>query len=473
MKRTKQLLFFVGLFSLVSCSNEETVADLEGLENYASETGCLADSSWFVEVDGRRLTPAPNEGSTSPFANNVTVTNCDFHQWSWQKFLWLTNEDANGTPSFMDKSSFHRVTPHGGLIHADMLQLSSIAQASGSNDSLTTPNDPTSTVYYSIFMNDLMYNTMIKYGNTANLNPDSLTNVSFPVGSVELKASWVEASSIGATSTDYYITDAKIGSNTVQVALLGLHVVGIVENHPEFVWATFEHDGLAPKYNWEDAKEDQDATVTSSTGYPLFAANATGTVNNISSKTLSHKNIFSVYEFGVPVKKVGDSVVFMETSQDGAENVEHITSINADVKSQLTGKWNNYFYNGSLWIDTEGSSTPSEQADLINSKGYNLSNSAPGELTRGSVAEYNLTMETYVQVGFSPSSIYADTNAANLTNCFSCHSSPRGDNLSPLYISHVFTKHADSLNGMSAEEIKQSHVDEIIEHFKLRAKANK
>ncbi|MCH2225025.1 MAG: hypothetical protein MK066_09680, partial [Crocinitomicaceae bacterium] len=340
-------------------------------------------------------------------------------------------------------------------------------------DSLTTPNSPTNTVYYSIFMNPSMYSTMVKHGKTANSSPDSLTNMSFPVGSVELKASWVEASSISATSDNYYITDAIIKNKPIKVALLGLHVVGIVENHPEFVWATFEHENLAPKYNWKDAKEKQDATVTSSTEYPLFAANATGTVNNISSKTKSHTNIFSVYQFGVPVRKVGDSVVFMETSQDGAENTEHIKSINADVKSQLNGVWNKYYYNGSLWIDTEGYSTSEEQAQLINSKGFHLSNSSPGELTRGSVAEYNITMETYVQVGFNPSSIYADTNAATLANCFSCHNSSKGKNLSPLYISHVFTKYVDSLNGMSKEAIKQKHVDEIREHFRLRAEEHK
>jgi len=33
--------------------------------------------------------------------------------------------------------------------------------------------------------------------------------------------------------------------SAAKMALVGMHVVGVVEHHPEFVWATFEHvDGL-------------------------------------------------------------------------------------------------------------------------------------------------------------------------------------------------------------------------------------
>ena len=35
-------------------------------------------------------------------------------------------------------------------------------------------------------------------------------------------------------------------AESVTVALIGLHVVGVVEDHPEFVWATFEHEDNAP-----------------------------------------------------------------------------------------------------------------------------------------------------------------------------------------------------------------------------------
>lgn len=39
---------------------------------------------------------------------------------------------------------------------------------------------------------------------------------------------------------------------TVTVALVGLHVVGTTINHPEFLWATFEHKLNSPEQpdNW-------------------------------------------------------------------------------------------------------------------------------------------------------------------------------------------------------------------------------
>ena len=472
----------LALTMVTSCKDaelKEVVVEKVEADYAATPTNpCLADSDWFTvdPLTETRKTPAPLEGMNSAFANNDSVTNCDFHQWSWQKFLWLTNENANGTPFFMD--SLHRVTPQGGIMSGTTLALSSISQASGTADILQTPGKATQTVYYSIFMNDIMYTTMVEYGNIANTNPDSLLKKTYPVGSLELKVSWINVSAIDTTDSSYYITDAMISGVSTRVAMLGMHVVGVVENHPEFIWATFEHDNLAPKYNWDEATPTQDATATDTVGHPFFAKNAKATVTNLSSNSASHSNIFSVYEFGVPVKREGDSTVYMITSQDGAENVEHITNINADVKSQLTGLWNNYFYNGSLWIDTENYPTLDDQAHLLDTLKYNISEASHGKLLRGSVAEYNITMETYVQVGFSPTSIHQNTNADNLANCFSCHSAVHSNqqnvkHYSPLYISHVFTKYVDSLAGMNAIDIKQKHVNEIIEDFMLREQENR
>ena len=51
----------------------------------ASADSCNCETSWFPH----EKTPAPKEGDGSPFDSKST-TNCDFHQWSWQKFLWVT-----------------------------------------------------------------------------------------------------------------------------------------------------------------------------------------------------------------------------------------------------------------------------------------------------------------------------------------------------------------------------------------------
>lgn len=488
MKLMQQLLIPVIAFTCYACNNNNSTSTKEQPKaeeavvegKYAKNTGsnCVAPSIWFKTVDGNRMTSPPNEGPTSPFANNATVTNCDFHQWSWQKFLWLTN-DINGKPLFLDQ--LIQVDANGNRTPTDKgIELTAIDQASSTStysDILKTPFDPSHTVYYSIFLDDSFYSTMQKYAPIAKTNPAAVKDVTFPVGALELKASWIDASAL-KNPDDYFITSGVINNVQIPVALLGIHVVGVVENHPEFVWATFEHENLAPKYDWSKATATSDAPVTSSVDYPFFSKGTTATIDNITSGNGSYTNVFSVYEYGTPVQKnAANQKVFMKTSQDGEENFNHINEINKSVKGQLSGVWNNYFYNGSIWIDTEGYNTTQQQAELLNSKSYHLSDSKPGDLTRGSVAEYNITMETYVQVSFdnlpNPMPIHQQ-NAGNLVNCFSCHNaSGNNNNLSPLYLSHVFTRHINHLEGLNNKEIRAVHSKEIIAQFLKRTEANK
>lgn len=483
MKNVKKALYFMVLLSAFACKKETEKAD-ETIYSEEKSTECVAPAAWFEMVNNTRKTPAPNEGPTSVFANNATVTNCNFHQWSWQKFLWLTNE-VNGRPFFIDNliqvsSIGKKLEQNTGIILTDT------AQASSSTDILKTPVFPSgvpasTTVYYSIFMDKLMYATMLKYGPLAQKDPAKIKDITFPVGSLELKTSWIKATALKDAST-FFITDGVIDGVKTKVALLGMHVVGVVENHPEFVWATFEHENLAPAYDWSKATPTTDAPVTSTVDYPFFNKTSTATVKNITSGNNIYTDVFSVYKYGVPVQKVtkgsANVQVFMSTSQPGFENFNNIKIINESVKKQLGGIWNNYFYNGSIWINTEGYVGTQAQAELLNGLGSGLSNSNPGKLTRGSVAAYNITMETYVQVGFGkPSSIHA-TTVDNLVNCFSCHNTNHIYNkvtkqvvVSPLNISHVFSGYVQNLGGMNKKEIKQSHVDEIIRQYKLRLSA--
>ncbi|WAC01546.1 hypothetical protein N7U66_16505 [Lacinutrix neustonica] len=470
MKPLNLIVLFITLTIIYSCKNDlKQPATNATLSEYVEATeampsNCNAPSEWFKLVDGVRNTPPPNEGATSVFANNETVTNCNFHQWSWQKFLWLTNE-VNGRPMFLDSliqvsSIGEKLGPNQAVILTDT------AQASSTTDILKTPvfasGDPASTtVYYAIYMDDISYNTMIKYAPQAEADSTSVKNIAFPVGALELKTSWIDVKGLQDAST-YFVTEGLINGVPTQVALLGMHVVGVVENHPEFIWATFEHDALAPYYDWSKATPTTDAPITSTTDYPLFSKNSTATVKNVTSGNGIYTDVFSVYKYGTPVEIKGidnkNVQVYMETSQNGSENYNNIRTINNDVKKQLSGIWNNYFYNGSLWINTEGYEGLEAQTALLDSLGGNLHNSKKGDLARGSVAAYNITMETYVQVGFSSNAIH-ETTDSNLVNCFLCHSVSHDKRTTPLNISHVFTGYIDNLNGLNKTEVKQKHVD--------------
>lgn len=474
MKTTKKLLLLITLISLSACKKESKDKVDNAVYTSTNVSECIAPANWFTMVNNTRKTPAPNEGPTSVFANNATVSNCDFHQWSWQKFLYLTNE-VNGQPSFL--TSLIQVNAAGKKLEQNKgIILTDTAQASSTIDILKTPKyssgvPPSTTVYYSIFMDKLLYATMLKYGPIAKSDPSKVKGITFPVGSLELKTSWINASVLKDT-TSYFITKGEINGVKTRVALLGMHVVGVVENHPEFVWATFEHEKLAPAYDWSKATPTTDAPVTSTVDYPFFNKNSTATVTNITSKNGIYTDVFSVYKYGVPVEKAmkgsHNVQLYMETSQNGSENFNNIRTINESVKKQLKGIWNNYFYNGSLWINTEGYVGTQAQAALLDSLSHNLWRSEPKKLTRGSVAAYNITMETYVQVGFGkPSSIHGNT-VSNLVNCFSCHNTSSEGNLSPLFISHVFTGYVQSLSGLNRKQIKQRHVDEIMKQYMLR-----
>ncbi|KIX22194.1 hypothetical protein SY27_05930 [Flavobacterium sp. 316] len=465
MKKFKNLtglLLFV-LLSTQSCKDpknqkeeeekEETVATYIKEEDKA----CLAPSSWFTvdTITGKRKTPAPREDKTSVFGDNTTVSNCDFHQWSWQKFLWLTN-DVSGQPLFLEE--LFQVTSQTVRIPTtnNKIVLTASDKKQATSDILNTNKSFSSNVtsypvYYSIHVNDSLYNSIWKY---AKMKKSDYSNATFPVGSLELKIAWVSADAIPDT-TGYFVTDAVVEGKDTKIALLGMHVVGIVYNHPEFVWATFEHHDLAPYYDWK-ATTTSDVPVTSKTNKLLFDVHATATLANITSNApnADSTSVFAVNQYGVP-RQAGDT--FLSTSQEEPLNYDNIAAINTSVKEKLTDVWKNYFYNGSIWINTEGHNYPTEQAKLLVSLGSALSNSAPGKLPRGSVAAYNITMETYEQLGFSPTSIHGQ-NVEGMGNCFSCHSASRGSSLN---ISHIFNGAVDYESKISVTQTKQKHLDEI------------
>lgn len=497
MNKIKNLIGMTAfiLLALVSCKkaneekpkNEKLAANLELAEYAKLSTTCAADTSWFTidPTTKKRKTPGPQEGKTSVFGNNKTVSNCDFHQWSWQKFLWLTTENASSEPFFMtdliqvDNQNKQVATPGSSKI---ILSASENLQATGdilkSNSAFSKDGTTSYDVYYSIHVDNSLFNSInnntTKYAaliekikNKGVLTKkDSILfkqyeNTTFPVGALELKVAWVDAKAIKDTSS-YFVTNASIAGKDTQIALLGMHVVGVVYNHPEFVWATFEHDDLVPYYDWK-ATTTSDVPVTSTTNKLFFNKNATGTIANLASHyndpSKDNPNVFAVNKYGVPRQAQNG---FLPTSQDGKVNYNNIDAINTNVKSQLKDIWKNYFYNGSIWINTAGYDYPTEQAQLLDSLAGNLHKSEPGQLTRGSVAAYNITMETYEQLGFSPPTHIYQQSTATMGNCFSCHSS----NGSPLTISHVFNGAVDRFNKKTNKQTKQKHVNEILQAIK-------
>lgn len=427
----------------------------------AAPNSCGCEASWFPHES----TPPPAEGKGSPFDTSST-TNCMFHQWSWQKFLWLTKPTAGGLPLFQNDMIQVNAKLEKIARPASIVVLEDTAQA-GSHGSLYTnpnynPNKKSYVVYYSIFVD----NTLLQFADSVKkllqkdinlLNNNTLT---FPIGSLELKASWVDINSIPQNEqSSYYTTKAAIisgkKSTPATVALLGIHVVGRVINHPEFIWATFEHKEMGPYYDWSKTTSQQDAPITSATDMLLFKKGSTQGLGGIkwnkkANRADSLYSIYTLYKYGVP--RVAQNAFMGKLSQSEPLNYDNIEGLNMCVAANLNAKdvWRNYFYNGSIWINTDGLS-PAAQADTVANLGFNIANVDSGSIARGSLNAFNLTMETYTQVSASnkPNNIHT-LNSGNVMNCFTCHNSLTSSNQqSPLYLSHIFSNSLDSTASLS------------------------
>lgn len=459
-------LTIIGLAVLTNCTSgkDEKVEKVAYNTSNSPDSLCFANPSWFPHSQ----TPAPEEGSGSPFDASST-TNQIFHQWSWNKFLWLTKPDAGGNPLFLNQSKVKQVTSNmetvpvtGGVT----VVLQDTAQAGTGNPVLQTNPDYNggngAMVYYSIHMNPTMYTAALAFAQELKNGSLPLTNTAaFPVGSFEMKVAWVPVSAIpAAKQNEYYTTTASLSKNNgvsftnTEVALIGMHVVGVVENHPEFIWATFEHDDLSPDYDW-DAN-----SASSSDDQLLFKQGSTSGINGILYNTATelgqtpHK-VFDLFQYGIPRNPDG---TFMTTSQQEPADFANVDGINQCVKSQLEAEndvWANYFYNGSIWLNTDGT-TPMQQAQLLDSLGYSLTNAMPGSFARGSLNCANVTMESFMQT-FEPS--IDSINVTNLGNCFSCHSAVKfktqGTMKSPLYLSHIFQDYILKQQGNTLKQVEQ------------------
>jgi hypothetical protein len=445
-------LFAIGLIVLQNCGSGGG-----GYEGSAGtgQSPCAAPASWFPHSQ----TPMPIEnGPSSPFFNINTTTNCDFHLWSWQKFLYLTQTDKNGKARF-----------------ENLIQVNNQMQPLGTTLNLIDSNQAgTKTilvdkqgraVYYSIYMDPVMYGFSKIYTklfkqncytngklDTNKLRQHGYDTLNYPVGSFELKAAWVMASSVPANQlNNFYVSTANLKGNTVKVALVGMHIAGRVVNHPEFIWATFEHKNAAPTAQWpanilSDSTPDP-TQILSTNDYLFYNANtpmdSCSIVKN-AGVVGPFKSIYHLFDHGTQPEYVG--ITKAAKSQDSS-NLVNIDSINASVFAQLspTDVWSNYEYFGSIWTDPTVATLQPNNESIGSLFAPNL---------RGSRALSNIGAETYIQ--------YLGTGAPTPTlsfNCFGCHNTVDFENNNAGYnlaLSHLFSNNLSFIT--QQKNIEQSNV---------------
>jgi hypothetical protein len=244
-----------------------------------------------------------------------------------------------------------------------------------------------------------------KHGKTI-LDPKALV--------IELKTSWVETAKL-ANPASYVTLQAEVPVYTktatkwtptkktrqVTLALVGMHVVGTVKNHPEMVWATFEHVSTAPNgsYAYMNVKKNLVTVPQNTAGSWLFCkSKSTGPFNKSHMRLDANGNI--VATSGNTISP-SDSVLNNPWGQGTTANNTEIIALNDSVLSKVPSGdvRKNYVLIGALWTTGKipGFDPPSQVQQV------------------GSLQLANTTMETYFQFP--------------TLNCFTCHSGTPGNGL--------------------------------------------
>jgi hypothetical protein len=419
--------------------------------------------SWF-ESQNVTENGLVNPADSVDFA--ATSTSCDFYRWSEQMFLWLTSpaSSTHGENGFVFSSPvFFNVSPpddHGkrqlvpnASDHLHIFpfpvrtqkpeEIGETGQAGGSGVLLSQGG---SLVYYGIHVNDVYAYFLTGLAGNQIDSPlhqfpsiqTDLTQITdyvdrlglpqlpdAPALTLELKTAWIDASTVGDVSQFVTINAsvpeydrsnpvewvAKGETELLELALVGMHVVGTVLDHPEMIWATFEHATNSPNnaYYYTNDQDTLTRMEFDSSGDWLFMPTNGPKPKNHDAPVKSDQkgNIVSVS--GDPI---GPVPVYREnpwgsahSSEASQKNNTEIISINQSVIGQLVGKdvRQNYAFTGGIW--TRKGKIPTQQKATLD----------------GSLRLANTTMETFHQD----------------KNCFSCHATdaehPRG-----LDVSHIF-----------------------------------
>lgn len=244
---------------------------------------------------------------------------------------------------------------------------------------------------------------------------------------MELKTSWIETTNIPnpadyvivrGTVPNYILTSPNLwtrsGTKTVNLALVGMHIVGSVAGHPEMIWGTMEHVNNTPNpaYTYTNTGGSTVSVLADTNfgaGTPWLFSSATATSFNVSHMTMggvSNTDITSILPFAISASDTqrtrpfgfGSSALGLTVARSNAE----VIATNADVNARLVGAdiRKKYFHVGSTW---------NISATDFTHVGTNMLS--------------NTTMETYTQGSL---------------NCFDCHTSTPGSNNDPNVLSHIY-----------------------------------
>jgi hypothetical protein len=287
---------------------------------------------------------------------------------------------------------------------------------------------------------------------------------------MELKTSWVDAASLDHPE-DYVTIDATVsvydhtspaawvqtGTAVRRMALVGFHVVGSVNNHPEMVWATFDHINNAPQNPYiyinvfgEAVEAPYDGNVPGTrwtfnadpheTTTPVLAVVERATHKTIKyhvtekitvdisaivadqGQTVGPNTVVRINPWGdAPAEGLAAMDAPYGSGSTAITRATDLISLNRSILNQLAAGdvRRNYIQTGSIWSSGGPDAIPTSGTDPV---------------LRGTLRLANSTMETFHQFPDSHG-----TGSFKPENCFGCHSV--ATNSSPSQgVSHIFGK---------------------------------
>lgn len=344
-------------------------------------------------------------------------------------------EKLNKIENFDRTSLVQKIAFKNGSVFVDLFgNFHEVEQGQADGGILMAQNG--SLVYYSLTVNNVMALYRTKLGNTVPngtkfpLTQADLNSISsFAIAhnrspiidsqalAIEIKASWIEAK--GLIDSDKFIKMTAViptydktnpndwvpnGSQTVQLAMVGMHVVGSTKGHSELLWSTFEHvsNDPAAAYSYTKSPSGTGNVAQNTTGVWVFCSNgATGTFNEMHMMTggTGGTHIVPISPFSISPSNIQRVMPWGLNGNNASGNAE-VISLNNTVRSLLDAAdiRRNYIQTGTTWTIFGG--TPSSG----NQVGTNIL--------------ANTTMETFSQGN----------------NCFSCH------NTNTTVVSHIFNE---------------------------------
>ena len=509
MKRTTLFSFILGatILLLAKCTNSnstqapragQTTSVLQpaGLPQDVANTCTVTDSAFAAWFSDGKVT---ENGFVNP-ANSVTFdhdNNCSFYRWSEQMFLWLTSNGKKyeGGGTVLESPVFYVVSPKlpdgtRELVpykkgdHPDATaNITRINTEEGQATDNVLLDKNGNIVYYITMVNDV-YAALLKMAGkdaasvsrfpvtstgldsiTTFAKQNKLTLLEPNALAMELKSSWVKLT--GDMKKEDFVTITadipvikKISDKAWVVteetkegilALVGMHIVGSANGHPEMIWSTFEHKSCTPNAKYQYVNKDgkvvnmgpdnsgdwllnqnpQDTSITN-TSYAKFSNDTITAKGDV----IKPSNTIRVLAWGSPYDATSN-----QEDKTSADANSQVIAINNSVINKLKGNdaRKNYIFIGATW--TAGGVKPN--GHVYNPFVDGGTNLASG-VAIGTSSLSNSTMETDFQL--KQPEIKVGTNIVDPNNCFGCHGG-KAPNMNPTEnavdqfnnnLSHVF-----------------------------------